>query len=916
MAFKPTYNIAHYLLYGLAFALMICIAGAGLLNIYSSYKQQESVFRRSMNNSAYQAQVYFDQRETLLRRTAAAPYPVLDEQSCLQAYGMSTVLQDADQKLWCLPLNDREQMMLDLYQASLLLIQPSAAEVRYIGSKQSVDQSLQANLRAFVAEHLSTANEGSLAPVYWHYTNDLPTPSLYLLVPVWPESPGQAWLAMELSGFTQVLPSFTVDRTLGRLTPNYLLLTPDLLMVDKNGVLQQGRLADLSSLMPQQEDRFQLLWQDYLPTYLYLRKSFGDDGWSMVFYVRFKDILHYGVLPITSTLLAVLIGCLLVLAAVWQIRLRLLLPAAQHYLALQENERLTRTIIETASIGLCLVESNGRPVVANQPAMQWLEGEEISFVLSLANGQVRDQLRQLKDGRSVSVTAEPILFQGKQIAVCAITDVSKFIEIERSLRQAKQKAVAESQAKSEFLATMSHEIRTPLFGIMGTLELLGITELSALQQQYLETANHSSDLLLRTINEILTLSRLEAGKEEAVEQEYCPSDVVHSVLAMYADRARLQNLLLYAVVSPEVPAKVKGDELRTRQILNNLVSNALKFTQGGQVVVRLESQITPEHGLELLFQVTDTGIGMSEEVQRRVFTAYQSAQGGVVPNSSGLGLFICKRLADLMRGELKVVSREGLGTSVYLRLPVQIASFQAPPALPPARVFVQGRVPEQVKNLCAWLQSWGLLAMPYKPGDEAYANGAVLLHAWPNSALKVNWSGRQVHMLPSGYQTIDLESPHSEIVKAYDLPQLYHVFQRLLTGEQPVEVVSTVDKRDVAQGVAVLVVDDNEINRRILAEQLEHLGCIVYLANDGQQALVRLSEHSIDFVLTDINMPKMGGIELVQHMRQQACKIPVYGVTAAVGDEVVQQAIEVGMDDLLSRPLSMATLDNILRRFL
>lgn len=388
------------------------------------------------------------------------------------------------------------------------------------------------------------------------------------------------------------------------------------------------------------------------------------------------------------------------------------------------------------------------------------------------------------------------------------------------MRDAKRSADAASAAIAEFVAVMSHEIRTPLFGLMARLELLGTTSLNQAQQQ-LRTLENTATFLLRTINQTLDLCRLEAGEDVLKTQSFSPRHLVEAVVASYSDLALSKGLRLYSLVDAEVPDAVLGDELRLRQILNNVMNNAIKFTESGQAVLRLTAVADADEQVRLQFQLADTGRGMLPALRDRLFVRYSRDDGDdssgamAAYSGSGLGLFICKRLAALMDAQLSVTSELGLGTSITLEISLVCQASALPPRPRWGRVFVSGQAQEMVVNLCSWLQRWGLRASPYHPdvGIDPDAAGAVLLQAWPPAARTPVWSGRQVVMRPLGQWPSQPASSWLRYCSAYDLDGVRQALERpwsLPAPSLPAELPQVPAR--------VLVVDDNPLNRQVLRE--------------------------------------------------------------------------------------------------
>ncbi|WYX26388.1 ATP-binding protein [Achromobacter xylosoxidans] len=418
---------------------------------------------------------------------------------------------------------------------------------------------------------------------------------------------------------------------------------------------------------------------------------------------------------------------------------------------------LNRKIVDVAPVGLCLLRrKDGELLLSNAAARQWL-GEQDHWRQALLGAGIETGGGEytLKDGRSAYVAFAATTYQSEDVVLCGISDITAQKKVEHALRQAKLATDRASESKAMFFATISHEIRTPLYGILGTLELLALTGLTGQQEQYLNTIQQSSSTLLRTINGTLDLSRIEAGHEELEISAFSPADLVEQVVANYAARARAKGLDVYAITEVGMPASALGDSIRILQILNNLVSNAVKFTEAGRVVLRASATAEGPGRTHLRFQVADTGPGICETHRARLFEPYfraPAAQDCDVAGT-GLGLTICRRLSDLMGGSLSVVSEEGLGTSILFSLTLDTDEQAAAPplTLQPRPVYVDGAVPEVVDNVRGWLAACGANALPYRrQADGVEPDGAVLVQTWPPAVPEPRWKHQRVRVLAPG----------------------------------------------------------------------------------------------------------------------------------------------------------------------
>ena len=342
-------------------------------------------------------------------------------------------------------------------------------------------------------------------------------------------------------------------------------------------------------------------------------------------------------------------------------------PLRSHHARLLESEAFSRTILDNAPIGLCLLRrDDGTVLLDNALARRWLgedhhaggwHGPWRQSVLAAGGTTLGDGLAYTTpEDRHLLVTATPARYRGEPAVLCLFIDLSSQHEAEQVLQQARRAADQANRAKSQFLATMSHEIRTPLYGVLGTLELLGLTPLDARQQEYLATIQRSSSTLMQLISDILDVSKAEAGQLSLEPSPFDPVRLTEDALDSYAAAAASKGLQFYACIDADVPSRVCGDAARIRQVLNNLISNALKFTDSGRVVVRVSARWQAQR-CWLQWQVADTGIGIASEHQAHLFEPFFQANPGTdAMRGTGLGLAICAHLVALMEGQLRVVS--------------------------------------------------------------------------------------------------------------------------------------------------------------------------------------------------------------------------------------------------------------------
>lgn len=637
----------------------------------------------------------------------------------------------------------------------------------------------------------------------------------------------------------------------------------------------------------------------------------GDQPWSAVYGLNYSHFFHSALWPLST--LALLLFSLITLGwagSRWY-RRQVITPAQLAHERIAESVAFSRVIIDTAPTGLCVVRrSDGKVLIENQRAQQW-PGTTclVEAMAGKHDGAESGETHLEIEGRHLQIGFVSTRYQFEDVRLYAFNDITRHIEDAQALEEARHAADAASEAKTLFLATMSHEIRTPLYGVLGTLELLGLTDLDPHQKTYLHTIQRSSATLFQLISDVLDVSKIESGQMAIDAVDFCPLDMLEDTLHTYAAFAQRKGLQLYSCIDPQLPDCLMGDPMRIRQILNNLVSNAIKFTDFGRVVIRARVVSRDANNVDLEWQVTDSGVGIAEAQQAKLFDLFYQAPDTASEGGAGLGLPICRWLAQMMDGEIRVVSEPGLGSSFTLkmRLPLCCGALTNLPLIEPSPtpVYVQAPVRELAQAMSDWLNRLGITAALAATTQDKDSDHAVLVDLLPSDPAKP-WAGQRVRCLP-GAHSPPLHTAQGWVVDMHDIRTIAATVSLAQHGkhEQP---TATHPQSAGRLGLRILVAEDNPVNQAIIKEQLEALGCSVSLAANGEQAMQLWQPQVFDLVLTDVNMPLMNGYELARTLREHDPLLPIIGVTANAMREEGVRCLAVGMNAWIVKPLSLQTL--------
>lgn len=629
--------------------------------------------------------------------------------------------------------------------------------------------------------------------------------------------------------------------------------------------------------------------------------------------------------------------------------------------ALADSEERYRSLIE-AQGDLIVRRNEGRIVYANAAYAALIGASEDEIVGSrtdprllasrpaqaLEDGsRVFDECIALPEGgeRWISwvETVVPVAL-GKTVLQRVGRDISARIAGEQALMEARSRAEGASEAKSRFLATVSHEFRTPLNGILGMADLLGDTRLDPEQTTYVRALRTSGEALLSLVDEILDFAKVEAGKLELIEERFELGLLIETMSELMAPRAQAKGIEIASFLAPDLPSHLIGDRDRLRQILLNLVGNAVKFTERGGVGIRVEPS---DKGVAI--SVADTGPGIPEGRLQAIFEEFEQADHSAARrhDGTGLGLAIVRRLAALMGGEVTVESPPGVGATFRIELPLLAAPDSEPAAAPPdwrgKRVLLVSDAPFGARYLAETVGNAGAAitlagdhdaARTALAGGQHYDAALIDLDIGAEAARALAGAARAAGVgdclvMLSPFARRQFGSPLAAgftgfLVKPVRARSLYERLSPALPAARPATAApapsAAAAAGDAPPRLSVLVAEDNEINALLATRTLERLGCAATWARDGREA-VALAEAGLtgrgptfDLILLDIRMPELDGLAAARLLRAaearlgRAFRLPIVAVTANVADGDRRAALAAGMDDCLAKPLEREAL--------
>jgi len=645
---------------------------------------------------------------------------------------------------------------------------------------------------------------------------------------------------------------------------------------------------------------------------------------------------------------------------------------------IHEARQQYQSIFENAVEGIYQVTTDGRFLKAN-PSLASILGfksigkliqstqysKPFSFFTAKDRIQLMEQLKadkQVKnyEAQLILTNGEPrwcslvARIEGESWEKCkyiegSIVDITERIERNRAQQERKAAELA-SKAKSEFLANMSHEIRTPMNGVVGMVELLLMMELSPRQKEYIDAIACSAESLLTVLNDILDYSKIEAGRLIIESVCFQLRDTVEQVGQLMAAQARNKDIDILVHYPPDLPTYVFGDPTRIRQILNNLSNNAIKFTEKGYVLINIQQLEKNDMAGKFLFQVIDTGIGISEENQNKVFEKFTQADGSTSRKygGTGLGLSICQQLIQMMGGEIGLKSQLHKGTTFHFTLELPVAKEQKSIGdtkdLSCLSVLVVDDNPVHQEILQDYFSAWNVRCKSVdnakqalerlRHDNKAFNIAMIDLHLPEIDGLTLaqHIYKEQLHqnmsliLITSGIISDDIYQEAKRffsaiLTKPIRFSSLYNTISTI-DHKKETSISNACKESDQEQqfnNINILLVEDNVVNQKVTKGILNRMGCTVEIAENGLIAIQKLEKQQFDLIFMDANMPVMDGFDATREIRKKEEKTqqytPIIAMTALAMVHDRERCFSAGMDDFIAKPINIQTIVHVINKY-